>query len=66
VTKPINEGQRVRHAVFGLGTAVLSDPSYTMVDFDDHGKKRFVTSMFEVELVETPRPPRSKSRAAKR
>jgi hypothetical protein len=49
VKAPLRDGQVVRHARFGLGTTVHSNERRTTVDFEDHGKKTFVTSMLEVE-----------------
>jgi|SRR5688500_12029361 len=59
-------GQRVSHAIFGLG--VMSKPSagHTVVCFDQDGPKRFVTSMLEVDILSAPHTwettPRGKNR----
>ena len=59
-------GQRVRHAVYGLG--VMSAPSgdHTAIHFDVDGPKRFVTAMLDVEVLSAPRAwetgPRGKNR----
>ncbi|HEY7410843.1 MAG TPA: hypothetical protein VII13_08890 [Vicinamibacteria bacterium] len=67
MSTPLAIGQRVQHAQYGLGTTTLSDASRTTIDFDEHGTRIFVTEMFQVELVDAPRPPRPKrSRAAKK
>ena len=63
---PLAGGQRVRHAVFGLG--VMSSPSggHTVVCFDEDGLRRFVTSMLEVDVLSAPHAwetgPRGKNR----
>jgi hypothetical protein len=64
---PVLEGgQRVSHAVFGLG--VMSPPSggRTVVSFDDNGPKTFITSLLEVDLLSAPHTwettPRGKNR----
>jgi hypothetical protein len=63
--RPLAGGQRVRHAVFGLG--VMSSPSggHTVVRFED-GLRRFVTSMLEVDVLSAPQAwetgPRGKNR----
>jgi hypothetical protein len=51
---PLEGGQRVSHAVFGLG--VMSPPSagHTVVCFDQDGPRRFVTSMLEVDILSAP------------
>src|SRR5215472_17822397 len=40
----MQEGQTIKHGVYGLGIVTASDPERTSVDFDDHGLKLFVTS----------------------
>jgi len=47
-------GQRVSHAVFGLG--VMSAPTgvHTVIHFDQDGAKRFVTSMLDVDILSAP------------
>ena len=41
----MQEGQTIKHDLFGLGIVTASDPERTAVDFDDHGPKLFVTSI---------------------
>jgi hypothetical protein len=47
-------GQRISHAVFGLG--VMSAPTgvHTVIHFDQDGSKRFVTSMLDVDILSAP------------
>jgi hypothetical protein len=55
VTAPVLKGgQRISHAVFGLG--VMSAPTgvHTLIHFDQDGPKRFVTSMLDVDLLSAP------------
>jgi hypothetical protein len=55
VPEPVLQGgQRISHAVFGLG--VMSAPTgvHTMIHFDQDGSKRFVTSMLDVDLLSAP------------
>lgn len=49
--KALPQGQYVRHGVYGLGFVTESDVERTTIDFDDHGMKKFVTSMMVVELA---------------
>src|SRR5215467_5950346 len=58
----MQEGQTIKHGVYGLGIVTASDPERTSVDFDDHGLKLFVTSMMTAELIgEAPAtPPKTK------
>jgi hypothetical protein len=45
------EGQRVSHAVFGVGVVVSSSRSQTVVCFDEGGHKAFVTTMVELDVL---------------
>lgn len=60
----MQEGQTIKHELFGLGIVTASDPERTAIDFDDHGPKLFVTSMLNAELIgEAPAiPPKTKRR----
>ncbi len=59
------EGQTVRHEQYGLGTVTESNNERTTIDFDSHGLKKFVTSLWTAELVGEPpanRPVRKRGR----
>jgi hypothetical protein len=60
----MQEGQTIKHVVYGLGIVTSSDGERTAVDFDDHGPKLFVTSIMTAELIgEAPAtPPKTKRR----
>jgi hypothetical protein len=60
----MQEGQTIKHEVYGLGVVTASDGERTAVDFDDHGAKLFVTSIMTAELIgEAPAtPPKTKRR----
>jgi hypothetical protein len=45
------EGQTIRHELYGNGTIVESDTERTTVDFDEHGTRKFVTSIWSAELI---------------
>jgi hypothetical protein len=64
VVQTMQEGQTIKHDVYGLGIVTASDAERTSVDFDDHGPKLFVTSMMTAELIgEAPAtPPKTKRR----
>jgi hypothetical protein len=64
VVQAMQEGQTIKHEVYGLGVVTSSDQERTAVDFDDHGPKLFVTSMMTAELIgEAPTtPPKTKRR----
>ncbi len=63
----LSTGQQVKHQQYGLGIVTDSDVERTAIDFDDHGKKLFVTSMMSAELIgDAPvNPTRSKRRSRK-
>ena len=58
----MQEGQTIKHEMYGLGIVTASDQERTAVDFDDHGAKLFVTSIMTAELIgEAPAtPPKTK------
>ena len=58
------EGQYIKHELYGFGVVTESDGERTTIDFDSHGKKKFVTSLMTAELVgeAPPRPARSRRR----
>lgn len=60
-------GQQIRHSQYGLGVVTESDVERTAIDFDDHGRKLFVTSLMSAELIgDAPiNPVRSKRRSRK-
>jgi len=50
----LEEGQRVRHAVFGVGVTTSSGGGHTAVRFDQAGPKTFVTSMLALDVLSAP------------
>jgi len=62
----LEQGQRVNHAVFGMGVTTATSRARTLVSFDRDGPKSFVTSMLEVEVLSAPHTwethPRGKNR----
>ena len=50
----LSEGQTIRHGQYGLGTVTESNTERTTIDFEDHGMKKFVTSMWSAELIGEP------------
>ncbi|HEV2490191.1 MAG TPA: hypothetical protein VGT03_10315 [Candidatus Acidoferrales bacterium] len=47
----LDAGQTVRHGQYGVGTVTESDNERTSVEFDDHGLKKFVTTLWTAEVV---------------
>ena len=65
----LSEGQYIKHEQYGFGVVTESDAERTTIDFDSHGKKKFVTSLMSAELVgdappKAARPKRRKKAAA--
>jgi hypothetical protein len=52
-------GRRVTQPSYGTGTIVSTDERYTVIDFDDHGRRTFVTTMVSLEPSSTPAPERA-------
>jgi hypothetical protein len=50
----LEAGQRVSHAVFGVGVTTSSSGGHTVVRFDQDGLKTFITSMLDVAVLSAP------------
>lgn len=55
---------RITHSVYGVGTITSLDDSHVVIEFDEGGRKKFVTSIVKLEHSETP-PPAPRKRKAK-
>lgn len=63
----LSEGQSIRHEQYGMGTVTESNTERTTIDFDDHGVKRFVTSIWSAELIgEAPAQPHTRRRGRRK
>jgi hypothetical protein len=63
----LSEGQSIRHQQYGMGTVTESNTDRTTIDFDDHGVKKFVTSIWSAELVgEAPAHPPTRRRGRRK
>jgi hypothetical protein len=61
----LSEGQTIRHDQYGIGIVTESNNDRTTIDFDQHGMKKFVTSIWSAELIGEPpvgRPARRRGR----
>lgn len=58
------KGNRVAQANYGSGTVLSSDERYTAIEFDNHGRKVFITDM--VTLTKSDEPAPNKPTKAKR
>ena len=66
----LGTGQQIKHAQYGLGVVAESDSERTLIEFDDHGRKLFVTSLMTAELIGeaplNPTRPKRRRKTAKR
>jgi hypothetical protein len=67
----LEEGQTVRHEQYGIGTVTESNTERTTIEFDSHGMKKFVTSIWTAEVIgeapaERPARRRARRKAAKK
>jgi hypothetical protein len=60
-------GAQVEHGKFGLGSVVSCNDEYITIKFDDHGEKKFITSIVLPNLKKSDRqPPAEKKRATRK
>ena len=60
------QGAQVEHGKFGLGSVLSCTDEYIVIKFDEHGEKKFVTSMALPALKKSDRPPPAEKRRATR
>jgi hypothetical protein len=64
---PFAQGAQVEHGKFGLGSVLSCNDEYIVIKFDDHGEKKFVSSIAVPTLKKSDRqPPVEKRRAARK
>jgi hypothetical protein len=54
--KRFEVGARVVEPTYGLGSVIAVEDAYTRVQFDEHGVKKFLTSMSRLEPSDQPMP----------
>lgn len=60
-------GAQVEHGKFGLGSVISCNDDHIVIKFDDHGEKKFVTSIVLPNLKKSDRqPPAEKKRASRK
>ena len=65
-TKPAySQGAQVEHSKFGLGSVVSCTDDYIVIKFDEHGGKKFVSSMVLPALKKSDRQPPVEKRATR-
>jgi len=56
--------ERVNHSIYGLGTITEINDLHTVIDFDENGRRKFVTSIVRLERTDVlPPAPIRKTRA---
>ena len=50
------KGSRVKQSAYGSGTVASSDERYTVIEFDHHGRRTFVTDMVTLDKSDEPAP----------
>jgi hypothetical protein len=64
---PFAQGAQVEHGKFGLGSVLSCNDDYIVIKFDDHGEKKFVTTIVLPALKKSDRqPPVEKRRASRK
>ena len=59
-------GARVSQDQYGPGTIIESNEHHTVIDFDEHGVRRFVTTMVKLESSTVAAPVKAKGRARRK
>lgn len=53
------KGDRVHQPQYGAGTVTEANDRHIVIDFDEHGTRRFMTSMVTLEASDAPAPVRA-------
>jgi hypothetical protein len=59
-------GARVSQGQYGPGTILESNQHHTVIDFDEHGARRFITTMVELQSSKVPAPVKKKRAKARK
>jgi hypothetical protein len=59
-------GAQVEHGKFGLGSVLSCNDDYIVIKFDEHGEKKFVTSIVLPSLKKSDRQPPAEKRRTSR
>ena len=59
--KQFNIGARIVEPTYGVGLVVAIEDAYTRIEFDEHGVKKFLTSLASLESSKVPLPDRLKN-----
>jgi hypothetical protein len=61
-----SQGAQVEHLKFGLGTVMSHNEERIVIKFDDHGEKKFVTTMVMGSLKKSDRERPAEKKGARR
>ena len=61
-----SQGAQVEHQKFGLGTVLSHNDERIVIKFDDHGEKKFVTTMVIGQLKKSDRERPAEKKSARR
>ncbi len=64
--KRFEVGSRVVEPTYGLGSIVAVEDAYVRVQFDEHGIKKFLTSLARLEPSSEPAPARAGAKTRRR
>ena len=56
--KLFSKGSRIKQPTYGAGTVESSDERYTIIDFDNHGRRTFVSGLVMLDKSDEPAPDR--------
>lgn len=59
--KQFSIGARISEPTYGVGSVIAIEDTYTRIQFDEHGVKKFLTSLANLESSKVPAPERLKS-----
>ena len=65
MAKGFSVGARLSEPTYGLGSVIAVEDAYVRIDFDEHGVKKFLTSLATFESSKEPAPSRAGRRRRK-
>ena len=65
MAKGFSVGARLSEPTYGLGSVIAVEDAYIRIDFDEHGVKKFLTSLATFESSKEPAPSRARRRKRK-
>ena len=62
---PFAQGAQIEHQKFGFGTVMSCNEEHTVIKFDDHGEKKFVSYIVVPTLKKSDRQPPVEKRGSR-